>query len=159
MLAAVNTSLTPCAYFPRRVHAERAVARFQRGFVPGAANFLRLLLVAHFRGAKNAPARASFGIEDRKCAEPEMFARLTTDSLNLRVFLGKVRRPFRMTPPKIILLGIFSFGANLGREFCMAKVPARRCPPIVDLRTRYVNPHRGLRRLPKRYPIRSRDIR
>jgi hypothetical protein len=52
-------------------HAQLAVARFQRGLVPCTANFLRLLLVAHFRGAKDAPARASFGIEDRKCTEPE----------------------------------------------------------------------------------------
>jgi hypothetical protein len=91
MLAAVNTALTPCAYFPRYVHAQLAVACFQRGLVPCAANFLRLLLVAHFRGVKDAPARASFGIEDRKCAEPERSVRLTMDTRNLAVFLGEGR--------------------------------------------------------------------
>ena len=42
--------------FARSVHAQLAVARFERGLVPRAADFERLLLVAGFRGAKDAPA-------------------------------------------------------------------------------------------------------
>ena len=48
--------------FARSVHAQFAVARFERGLVPGAADFERLLLVAGFRGAEDAPAPESFGI-------------------------------------------------------------------------------------------------
>ena len=81
-------------------HAQLAVARFQRGLVPCAANFLRLLLVAHFRGAKDAPARANFGIEDRKCAVPERSAQLTMDTRHWGIFLGEGRGLFRITPIK-----------------------------------------------------------
>src|SRR5439155_11941717 len=67
-------------HFARGVHAQLAIARFQRGLVPCAAYFERLLPVARFRGAKDAPARAGFGVEDRKCAEPVRSAWLTMNA-------------------------------------------------------------------------------
>ncbi len=63
--------------------------------------FFACFLSRIFRGAKDAPARASFGIEDRKCAEPERFARLTMGYL---AFGGLFRRSagglFRITLAK-----------------------------------------------------------
>jgi hypothetical protein len=50
--------------FPRSIHAQLAVTRFERSLVPRAADFQRLFLVAGFRGAKDAPAPESFGVED-----------------------------------------------------------------------------------------------
>jgi hypothetical protein len=87
MLAAANTSLTPCAHFPRCAHVQLAVAGFQGRPVPCAASFLRLLLAAHFRGARHA----SFRIEGRKCAEPKRSASLTMNTRHLGVFLGEGR--------------------------------------------------------------------
>ena len=66
--------------FTRSVHAQLAVARFERGLVPRAANFQRLLFVARFCGAKDAPARVGFGVPDRKCAEPVRSAWLTMNA-------------------------------------------------------------------------------
>lgn len=71
-----NIAHTACDHFTRSVHAQLAVAREQRGFLPCAADFQRLLLVAGFRGAKYAPARVGFRIENRECAKPKRSARL-----------------------------------------------------------------------------------
>ena len=47
-----NVADTLRDHFARSVHAQLAVARFERGLVPRTADFERLLFVAGFRGAK-----------------------------------------------------------------------------------------------------------
>src|SRR5437667_2212888 len=58
-----NVADTTSDDFARSVHAQFAVARFERGLVPRAADFERLLLIASFGGAKDAPAAIRLRIE------------------------------------------------------------------------------------------------
>ncbi len=71
-----NVGDTARDHFAGSVHAQLSVARLQRGLVPRATDFERLLFVASFRRSKDALAGVSFGVEDRECAEPKRSARL-----------------------------------------------------------------------------------